>query len=375
MLSGIVIIDFSNYLPGPFATLRLAEMGAEVIKIEPLSGDPSRSTGPQKDGKGLVFLANNRGKKSITINLKENEGRELALRLIAGADVVLESFRPGVMEKLGLGYEKVRALKPDIIYCSISGYGQQGDMSKLGSHDLNYMALSGVLSQFKDENGRPVHPSITMADYVGGMAANERILAGLVSRSLNGKSSYHSISITEAMASMLGNHLLVEKETGEANGISVLNGSIISYVIYETLDGRYVSLAALEPKFWRNFCFGVNREEWIEAHFSKTIEDNPVYFEVKKLFKSRSFQEWVDFSIKVDCCLTPVLEVGELRTFPYFLEKKTVAYDGQVKMHSDFEMFTIAPPPYKGEHTDSVLKKFLGVSDEEISMWKKRGII
>lgn len=363
MLQGIKVIDFTNYLPGPFATLRLAELGAEIIKVEPPGGDPARNTGISKQGNGIVFLANNRQKKSITLNLKDKEGIETALKLIATADVVIESFRPGVMEKLGLGYEAAKKVKPDIVYCSISGYGQNGTLSKLGNHDINYMALSGVLAQLKDKTGKPVHPSITIADYLGGFAANERILAGLVSRSLTGKGSYHSISITDQLVSLLGNHVMVEKETGQGTGINVLSGSIISYAIYETMDGRYMSLGALEPKFWLNFCLAHGREDWVAAHFSNTVETNQVFQEVSALFKSKTFYEWIEFAQKVDCCMAPVLEVGELCAHPYFKEKELVFAsswgDCQVKMHSDVEQGTIAPPPKKGEHQEEILNNIL----------------
>ncbi|MFK9091081.1 CaiB/BaiF CoA transferase family protein [Bacillus salipaludis] len=363
MLNGVKVIDFTNYLPGPFATLRLAELGAEIIKVEPPSGDPARNTGISKLGTGIVFLANNRQKKSITLNLKEKVGVETALKLIANADVVIESFRPGVMEKLGLSYEDVRKVKPDIVYCSISGYGQDGILSKLGNHDINYMALSGVLAQLKDSQGKPVHPTITIADYLGGFAANERILAGLVSRFLSGQGSYHSISITDQLVSLLGNHVIVEKETGEGNGINVLNGNIISYAIYETMDRRYMCLGALEPKFWQNFCLAHGHEDWIEAHFSKTDAANLVFKEVTALFKGKTFYEWIEFAEKVDCCMAPVLEVGELNENPYFKEKKLIFAsswgDYQVKMHSDVVHGTIAPPPKKGEHNDEILNGIL----------------
>jgi alpha-methylacyl-CoA racemase len=359
MLTGVKIIDFTNYLPGPFATLRLAELGAQIIKVEPPEGDPARNTGFSKQGTGLVFLANNRQKKSITVNLKERAGIETVLKLIANADVVFESFRPGVMEKLGLGYDEVRKVKADIVYCSISGYGQSGLLSKLGNHDLNYMALSGVLAQLKDRTGRPVLPTITVADYLGGFAANERILAGLVSRFLTGKGSYHSVSITDTLVSLLGNHVMVEKETGGGTGISVLNGSIVSYALYETADGRYMSLAALEPKFWENFCKAHGHVEWTRAHFSKTDGTNPVFQELIALFKRKTFYEWIEFSQKIDCCMAPVLEVGELGNNSYFKEKELIFAsswgDYQVKMHSDLEQLSIAPPPKKGEHKDEIL--------------------
>lgn len=363
MLQGIKVIDFTNYLPGPFATLRLADLGAEIIKIEPPGGDPARHTGMSNQGDGIVFRANNRHKKSIALNLKENDDLEKALKLIANADVVIESFRPGVMEKLGLGYENVQKVKPDIVYCSISGYGQKGLLSTLGNHDINYMALSGVLAQLKDKHGRPVHPSITFADYLGGFSANERILAGLVSRYLTGKGSYHSISITDQLVSLLGNHVMVEKETGEGTGISVLNGSIIAYALYETQDGRYMSMGALEPKFWENFCLAHGREDWIKAHFSKTDESNPVFLEVSSLFKSKSFYEWIDFARRVDCCMAPVLEIGELEDNSYFKEKELIFTsswgDCQVKMHSDLSQEQMAPPPKKGEHKDEILNDIL----------------
>jgi alpha-methylacyl-CoA racemase len=363
MLTGVRVIDFTNYLPGPFATLRLAELGAEIIKVEPPEGDPARNTEISKQGTGLVFLANNRQKKSITLNLKETEGVETALKLIASADVVLESFRPGVMEKLGLGYEEVQKVKPDIVYCSISGYGQTGQLSKLGNHDLNYMALSGVLAQFKDKVGKPIQPSITLADYLGGLAANERILAGLVSRLLTGKGSYHSISITDQLVSLLGNHVMVEKETGGGTGISVLNGSVVSYTLYETSDGRYMSLAALEPKFWKNFCIAQGRVDWTRAHFSKTEVTNPVFQELTALFKRKTFYEWMEFANEIDCCMAPVLEVGELTENPYFKEKELIFAsswgDYQVKMHSDLEQVSIAPPPQKGEHIDEIINDIL----------------
>lgn len=361
MLTGVKVIDFTNYLPGPFATLRLAEMGAEIIKIEPPEGDPSRRADRQNGTSGLVFLANNRTKKSVSLNLKDEDDHKVAVKLISKADIVIESFRPGVMEKLGLNYSAVKKVKPEIVYCSISGYGQYGALSKLGSHDINYLALSGVLAQFKDNQGKPAHPSITLADYLGGFAANERILAGLVCKLLTGKGSYHSISITDQMVSLLGNHIMVEKETGDGNGISLLNGSIISYALYETKDQRYMSLGALEPKFWQNFCRAHGRLDWLEAHFSKTDITNIVFQEVTQLFKSKDFYEWIRFSQNVDCCLTPVLEVGELSENHYFKEKELIFLspwgDYQVKMHSDLHLSKMTPPPNIGEHTKAIVNE------------------
>ena len=370
MLNGIKIIDFTNYIPGPFATLRLSELGAEIIKIEAPEGDPARNT-----GKGYVFAAHNRGKKSITINLKHEEGKRIALDLIADADAVIESFRPGVMKKLGLGYEAVSGINPGIVYCSLTGYGTSGGMSQLGSHDLNYMSLSGALSQMKDDSGRPIHPTNTFADYFGGLAASERILAGLVSRGATGRGSYHCISIVESMASLMANHVLIEKETGYPNGVSVLNNTIISYSLYETKDGRHVSLAALEPKFWQNFCEALGRDDWLQAHYSKPDMSNPVYREVADLFKSKTLSEWSEFGIQVDCCLAPVLEAGELAEFPYFKAKEFVFDQGQIKMHGDIEGVAGIAPPEKGGQTEEILREWLGTADEQMEVWKNNGVI
>lgn len=361
MLTGIRVIDFTNYLPGPFATMRLAELGAEIIKIESLEGDPARYTVSTKQGKGFVFLANNRSKKSVSLDLKNTEDRKSALNLISNADVVMESFRPGVMEKLELHFEAVTKVKPDIVYCSISGYGQLGTFSKLGSHDINYLALSGVLSQIKDRNGMPILPTITLADYIGGLAANERILAGLVNKLTTGKGGYHSISITDQMVSLLGNHIMIEKESGDGDGISLLNGSIVCYGIYETKDGRYMSLGALEPKFWHNFCLANNRQDWIQAHFTKAISTNQVFDEMTSLFRSKTFNEWIEFAQHADCCMAPVLEIGELLENPYFKEKELIFSsswgDYQVKMHSDLPYNPQSAPPNIGEHNEQLINK------------------
>jgi crotonobetainyl-CoA:carnitine CoA-transferase CaiB-like acyl-CoA transferase len=358
MLTGVKIIDFTRYLPGPFASMRLAELGAEVMKIEPLEGDPARHTAIPKE---LVFKANNRHKQSVTLNIKKEEGREIALRLIEKADVVLESFRPGVMEKLGLDYETVKKVKPDLVYCSITGFGSEGERSSQGSHDLNYMAASGILAQLKDERGKPVHPSITLADYMGGLAANEKILGGLLFKQRTGKGSYHCISIADVMTDMMDTHRLIEEETGYPHGISLLNGSIVSYAVYETKDGRYVALAALEKKFWRNFCAAAEKEEWITEHVTPT-SNQAVFSDIQRLFKSRTLEEWNEFGQRVDCCLTPVLETNELNR-----EK-----NGALPSSGGTSLLSA---PKKGEHTRLVLNEWLGITEEDWKRLKQKEII
>lgn len=356
MLNGMRVVDFSNYLPGPYATMRLAELGAEIIKVESPRGDPARELDVKLDGTGVVFLANNKCKKSVTLDLKNFKDQQLAKRLIASADAVLESFRPGVMKKLGLDYETVRPLNPKLVYCSLTGYGDNGKYHQHGSHDLNYMAISGMLAQLKDRSGKPIHPSQTIADFVGGIAASERILAGLVARGISGEGSYHCISIADVMTSMMGNHFIMNQVTGAINGVDILSGSIINYAIYETMDHRYIALGALEKKFWENFCEAIEKREWAVNYYHQTNSD--IYQEVKTVFKSKSFQQWIEFSEKVDCCMTPVLEVDELSNFSYFTNRDIIKNENDIllpKLHSDRYDASQCAPPKLGENTNEIL--------------------
>lgn len=362
MLQGIRIIDFSQYLPGPHATLRLVEMGAEVIKVESPHGDPARPTTGQK-GDGLVFLAQNRNKKSVVLNLKDADDRKAALNLISDADVVVEGFRPGVVNRIGISYEDVIKVKSDIIYCSISGYGQTGEMSKMGGHDLNYLSLSGVLSQFKDQNGRPIMPSTTIADFISGMTASEAIAAALVKKLRTGEGSYIDLSITDAVLSLMSNHTVIESVTGEENGVAKLNGNLICYNLYETKDGRYISLGALEPKFWHNLCNALNQTQWIPAHYTLTHIENPVFQEMKAFFASKTLAEWTAFSQEVDCCLTPVLETSELHLQQLFKNRSIIAEkDGVRYTATRFspvdDISNQKNAPELGQHTEDLLSKY-----------------
>ena len=353
LLDGIRVVDFTQYLPGPFATQRLVDFGAEVIKIEALQGDPARHMGEAIAEAGVVFIENNRGKKSVALNLKSKEGRTIALRLIAKSDIVIESFRPQVMSKLGLSYEDVKRVKQDIIYCSLSGYGQSGPASNLASHDINYLALSGILTQLSDEEGRPVQPTVQLADLIGGIVANEAILAALTKRTREGLGSYLDLSLLDAMNELMNNHRKIYALSGKQDGIPLIDGSVISYHIYETKDNRFVSLGALEFKFWQNFCQALHKEDWLQAHYSRAKADNPIYLEVIDVFKSKSLEEWTEFGFTIDCCLTPILETLELED----------------------HAITKAAAPLLAEHTDQLLTELLHVNETELQQWKERGII
>ncbi|WP_100372848.1 CaiB/BaiF CoA transferase family protein [Bacillus sp. FJAT-45037] len=322
LLSSISVIDFTNYLPGPYATLRLADMGATVTKVEPPNGDPAKSLSTMYEGEGVIYAATNWNKQSINRNLKEGVDRQDVLDRILRADVVIESFRPGVMKKLGLDYQTLKNLHPSLIYCSISGYGQATHFKQgFGSHDLNYMADAGFLSLMTDDSGRPIHAKIQYADYLGGMHASEQILAALLSRHQTGEGVHLDVSLTDALFAMLGSHDLIYQETNRPCGVDELNGQYVNYSIYETKDGRYVALGALEPHFWSNFCLAVNKHEWVSERSSRHDEESSVSKEIIDLFKSRTYEEWNQFSTEVDCCLSPVLTTDEAITSPLIKER------------------------------------------------------
>ncbi|HWR07379.1 CoA transferase [Sporomusa sp.] len=318
MLSGIKIIDFTRYFPGPVATLRLADRGAEVIKIEEPTGDPARFMDTIHGEEGCVFRSQSRGKQSKAYDLKDEKQRRHVLELVREADVVIESFRPGVPARLGIDFASLSEINPALVYCSLSGYGQNTSFSRLAGHDLNYMALSGVLAQLTDDTGKPIKPNIALADLIGGVVASEAILAGLVYRERTGKGTYLDVALTDSVLSLMGLHVSHHSATGEEHGI---NEHGIAYNIYATKDNRYVTLGAIEEKFWVNFCKAVNREDLIPGHRTKPETGNPFYAQLVNVFKSRTFQEWSEFSTKVDCCMAPVLETSELSAHSYVKER------------------------------------------------------
>ncbi|TCT22370.1 crotonobetainyl-CoA:carnitine CoA-transferase CaiB-like acyl-CoA transferase [Melghiribacillus thermohalophilus] len=378
MLQGIRILDFTQYLPGPFASLRLAEYGAEVIKIEPLNGDPAKYM--TIHGHSPLYTANNRNKKSMTLNLKTDEGQRIARQLIEQSDVVMESFRPGVMKRLGLDYEQVKTCNENIIYLSLTGFGQKNSMAHLGSHDLNYVALSGTLDQLRDQHGKPVHPSIPFADLIGGIAASEAILAALVQKGETGKGTYIDLALSDVMVSMMNSHVMISHLSGNKHGVPILDGSFIHYHIYETKDGRYMSLAALEYKFWKNFCEAAGKPDWVRAYPDHMGIEDPLYQEVKRLFLSRTQKEWTDFGLKHDCCLFPVLDVNEITHSSYIQERQLIHFKDSTPFVRTFFsenqiQGNIVPLPEPGEHTEEILTRLLKVERKKIDEWKKKGVI
>jgi crotonobetainyl-CoA:carnitine CoA-transferase CaiB-like acyl-CoA transferase len=311
LLDGIKVIDFSQYA-GPWATLRLQDWGAEVIKIESPTGDMSRHQEPVRDGFSLAFKVLNRGKSSICVDLKNEGVRQQVYELVKTADVVVEANRPGVTKRLGIDYETLSALNPAIVYCSFSGFGQDSVCSSKSGHDLNYMALSGMLAQFRDAGGRPVKPKVALADFVAGVTASESILAGLVQSQRTGKGCYLDISMTESVATLLGLLIADYSENGTVSGVP----DEICYNIYETRDGRYVTVAALEDKFWMAFCEGIGHPELIPEKAASVTNNSSAYQKLAAIIKDQDFVYWQEFFVNNDCCFAPVLGIEDLIDHP-----------------------------------------------------------
>ncbi|WP_347488605.1 CaiB/BaiF CoA-transferase family protein [Desulfoscipio sp. XC116] len=388
MLKGVRVLDLSRLLPGPYATMLLGDLGAEIIKVEePGAGDYMRQFMPRVAGVSVFFLAVNRNKKSITLNLKKERGKEIFRGLAKDADVVIEGFRPGVMKTLGLDYEAVRQINPGIVYCSLSGYGQDGPYRDRAGHDLNYLSVSGVLGITGVRNAQPVVPGVQVADLTGGMFAVIGILSALWQKKREGRGAYLDLSMTDGLFSMMSMHLanLMATGTPAARGDMMLCGALTCYNVYRTKDNCYVALGALEAKFWQNFCRALDREDLIPGHLSQAVDDDPVYREVQEIFLSRTKARWMEFAERVDCCLTPVDTAEEVLDGEY-ARRRGMIIDvphpggGTLRQVRNPLVFTGAPnqkplsPPALGEH-NAELYGALGLNDEDLTLLKGQGVI
>ncbi|HET90991.1 MAG TPA: CoA transferase [Chloroflexi bacterium] len=379
-LNQLRVLDLSLLLPGPYSTRILADFGAEVIKIErPGGSDWVRHTPPLRDGVGLLFHALNRGKKSLTLNLKSNAGRELFLRLVETADVLVESFRSGVMERLGVGYERLSRVNPHLVYCSLSGYGPFGPYRERPGHDLNYAGLAGLLDLTGPRDGPPVVLGAPIADIGGALWAAVGILLALLVRERSDARPGQRVD-----ASLLGGALacmplaIAHAVGGQplARGASALTGGAVCYTLYETQDGGYVTLAALEPQFWAAFCRAVGREDLIGEQFAPAAPGQPVYDALCVLFKTRTRQGWVEALEGIDACCEPVYAVAEaIEAAP--VEALGMLSDAGLLPPVQLSAQPARPPrpaPALGAHTDGLLRE-LGYDDAVIASLRQQAIV
>lgn len=326
-LAGTRILDLTQYIPGPYATQWLSDLGAEVVKVEPPAGDPMRTMGPtDADGTTAFYKLANRNKTVIQLDLKSEHGKASFAKLVERADVLLEAYRPGVLDRLGFGRAELDRLNPRLIHCSLSGYGQTGPLAPAAGHDLTYVALSGGLFASGTAE-RPVMTFPPLADHAGAMAAMTAILAALVRRGTTGKGARIDVSLSEAALGWMAGLLTAAHRFGEQKRESdLINGGAACYRIYRTADGRFVALAALEEKFWQKFCATVGRAEWTHRQ-NEPLPQNELIAELEALFLTRTRDQWVALLGPADCCFEPVLAPGEVPSHPQWKERQLVQTD------------------------------------------------
>ena len=312
-LEGIRILDLSRLLPGPYCTMLLADFGAEVIKIEePDRGDYARSFPPFLKDFGYWHLQLNRNKKSVVLDLKSDAGREAFLELAKTADVVVESYRPGVLKKLGIDYETVSKINPKIIYCALTGYGKNGPLAKQADHDIGYVSLAGITNMSGDAGGKPAIPGVLMADMNSAMAAGMSILIALRHAQMTGQGQEIDISLYNVAMTLMPGAASLYFGSGfvAERGNNWLTGMYANYNIYKTKDNRYVSVGCLEKKFWTNLCTALQRADLIDLIDD---EENHPYLKEQLAFEfeKRTMAEWEVYLKGKDTCVTPVLNFAE----------------------------------------------------------------
>ena len=388
LLSGVRVLDLSLQLPGPFCTMMMADYGAEVVKIDEPSPRARNPFAAEDPGTGPLDRYLNRGKKSVTLNLKSAEGQEIFRKMAATADVVVEGFRPGVVKRLGVDYETLSAANPGLVYCSISGYGQTGPMRDVAGHDVNYLSYAGVLGL----SGRPEVPPtllpVQVGDVYGGsMMALSGILMVLLSRQRTGKGAWIDISMTDGSVASLAIPAsnLLGGGIPQERGALPLAGMLPCYDAYRCADGGYVSLGGLEPWFWKKLVTRLGREDFDELQYAAGESAEGVRRDLQAIFLGKARDEWIRLFEGEDVCISPVLSLDEAMSHPNTVARRMVVDVGSplggtepqlglpIKIAGEEER---APgrAPRLGEHDDPVLEE-LGYSGEEIAGLRARGVI
>lgn len=389
ILNGLKVLDFSTLLPGPFATMMLADMGADVVKVEaPNRMDLVKYLGPMDGDVSATFGHLNRSKRSLALDLKQPEAKEIIYQLIQQYDIVIEQFRPGVMDKLGIGYEKLKEINPKIIFCSITGYGQTGPLRNRAGHDINYLSLAGVTSYSYRKNQIPVPSGVQVADIAGGsMPAVIGILAAVYHREKTGEGQQIDISLTDvafSLNAMYGPGYLVGKEEPNPESLLLNGGSFYDY--YETKDHRYLSIGSLEPQFQTMLCELIGDPSLIKLSGSALVEDQQAFKEILiKAIKHKTLEEWIrilenDF----DGCIEPVLSFAEAVNHPQLKAREMVVSvpkkNGGTQHQIAFPIkFSTEQAQYQftgvqtGNDTEEILKE-MGLTEEAIYALTKKEI-
>lgn len=379
-LDGVKVLDLSRLLPGPFASLVLADLGARVDKLEDTEGgDTLRHMPPQIGDQGAIFLALSRGKRSLCIDLKKPGGKAALLDLVAHYDVVLEQFRPGVLERLGVGHATMLARNPRLVVCALTGYGQTGPLAHRAGHDIDYLARAGLLGFQGPADRPPQPPGFQLADVSGGLWAVIAILAALAERERTGTGKILDVAMVEAsmgFATATFGALFAKQRL--SRGQEPLTGGIAAYNVYATKDGKAMALGALEPKFWMQFASGVGLEPDMAGIVPGPHQDE-LKRKVQDIFRTKTRAEWESFAAERDCCLEPVLEPEELASDPQLLARGAFfELDSPSGKLPQLRLPTLdpasTPPPRQGEHTELVLRE-AGFEPARIAALRAEGAI
>jgi alpha-methylacyl-CoA racemase len=380
-LTGIRVLDLTRLLPGAFCTMLLADMGADVIRVEdPGAGDWMRYTPPVAGDQSVQFNALNRNKRSVTLNLKSAEGRDLLFKMVDRAAVLVEGNRPGVMGRLGLGWEVLHDRNPRLVMCSITGYGQDGPFAARAGHDINYMATAGALGLNGERGGPPVPLAVQVADIGGGgLQAAVAILGALIGALREGQGRRLDVSMTDAAVSWLALQLASAGGGEEVRrGDQRLAGRHACYRVYACKGGGYYSVGALEPKFWAALCTAVGQPELIELQFAEGEEGDRVHRAMEVVFASRTRSEWEAQLAGLDVCCEPVLELDEVAAHPQIAARRLIANrESGVEVRPTVQLragWRRLDAPRLGEHTEEILAE-LGVDATRLEALRERGVI
>jgi alpha-methylacyl-CoA racemase len=380
-LAGVKVLDLSRLLPGPYATLVLADLGASVDKLEePQGGDSTRHMPPMKGETSALFLGLNRNKRSLTLDLKSPEGVAALKRLVKHYDVLIESFRPGVMDRLGVGWHALSKEHPALIMCSISGYGATGPDRLKAGHDLNYIARSGVLAYGGARNGAPAMPGVQIADIGGGLFGLVGVLAALLERQRTGVGRYVDIAMTESSLAFLHMHLasrlMLGAESGPlTRGAEALNGGYACYGLYRTQDERWMAVGSLEPKFFSGLCELLLRPDLVAGGYDLTDHGAKTRRELEAIFASKPQAHWVALFRQHDLCVEPVIEGDEVLSDPQLVARGLFVNAGDVvhvKTPLHFGEIPTRPSPALGADSADILRE-AGFTNAEIGRLTKCG--
>jgi crotonobetainyl-CoA:carnitine CoA-transferase CaiB-like acyl-CoA transferase len=385
-LRGLTVLDLTRLLPGGYCTLLLSDLGADVVKVEePERGDYLRWMPPLVEGTSAAHRALNRGKRSVTLNLKSPEGGAILRRLAAKADVLVEGFRPGVLARLGVGYESLAAGNPGLVYCAITGYGQDGPYRDLAGHDLTYLGFGGGLSLAGPEAGPPAIPGLQVGDLGGGgMMAAVGILAALHERAATGRGRFVDVSMLDGVVSWLSIHAASFLATGRPPrpGGEALTGGLACYRVYRAADGRHLTVGALEPRFWRGLCEALGHPELVEDQFGPPERQREMADVLEEVFATRGRDAWVEALRDDPGCVGPVHDLGEALRDPQVRHRRMVAeVDGAavgpgaaLKLFEGEEEPRFTGAQGLGEHTAEVLGG-LGMGSDELERLRADGVV